>query len=268
MILTYIHSADHQDTDKFCSQVLFGNELITEYINEHFVFWIGDISTIEGYVMANQLRATTHPHLSVIHPNGTIIETFSGSRSYLQLMQEFTVLEQLPLFQEIQENNRQNELSQQQLAVDRMLREEQEEAYQASLRADREREEALRKEREEAEAKKREEEEKIRLEAQKEEEKKQLFEQKLKNLPPEPKEGDVLSLAFRLPNGKRLQRKFSIDNPVQTLYDYVDTHPDTPQTEYSYTLISNFPKKQYPASNTPLKDSGVPNHTVLDIIYD
>jgi len=34
MILTYIHSADHQDTDKFCSQVLFGNELITEYINE------------------------------------------------------------------------------------------------------------------------------------------------------------------------------------------------------------------------------------------
>jgi len=76
-------------------------------------------------------------------------------------------------------------------------------------------------------------------------------------------------LAFRLPNGKRLQRKFAADNSVQVLYDYIDTHPDNPNEDHHpYSLFSSFPKRNFPASEISLKEANVPNHTVLDLIYD
>ena len=154
--------------------------------------------------------------------------------------------------------------------MDRMLREEQEQAYQVSLQADRDREQQERQEREVEEALKREEEERERLEAQKEIEKKELFSKKLKSLPAEPTSGDILSLAFRLPHGKRLQRKFDTSNSVEVLYDFIDTHPEFPaeQVDFTYTLISNYPKKEFPRSSLSLKESGVPNNTVLEMKFD
>lgn len=150
-----------------------------------------------------------------------------------------------------------------------MLREEQEQAYQASLAADREREQQRQQKIAEEEKKKEEEEKNRLLQEQKEQEAQNIIQKKLDNLPPEPTTGDVLSLAFRLPGGKRLQRKFSADNSVQVLYDYIDTHPDNPNKQFAaYTLSSNFPKKCFPPASDSLKDAGVPNNTVLDFIYD
>ena len=62
--------------------------------------------------MSQQLRVTTFPHLSVVHHNGTIIETFPGFRTDLELIQELTNLEQLPIFQNIQESSRRQEAEQ------------------------------------------------------------------------------------------------------------------------------------------------------------
>lgn len=52
--------------------------------------------------------ATTYPHISIIHPNGTIVAQFSGYRSDQQLLQELTDLEELPLLQMINENQVRN----------------------------------------------------------------------------------------------------------------------------------------------------------------
>ena len=77
-----------------------------------------------------------------------------------------------------------------------------------------------------------------------------------------------MSLAFRLPNGKRLKRKFSPTDPVQVLYDYVDTHPEFDnEVQAEYSLESNYPKKSFPASDQTLEEAGVPNNTVLEMIY-
>lgn len=156
-----------------------------------------------------------------------------------------------------------------QLAVDRMLREEQEQAYQASLAADRELE-VQRQQKLAEEEKKREEEETARLlQEQKEREAQNTLETKKSRLPQEPSSGEILSLAFRLPNGKRLQRKFAADNSVQVLYDFIDTHPDNPNKKFDpYTLSSNFPKQSFPPSNISLQNAGIPNHSVLDFIFD
>ena len=156
-----------------------------------------------------------------------------------------------------------------QLEIDRILREEQEQAYQESLAQDRERAQLQEQLLLEEERRKREEEEKQQEQERREREKKLELKRKKENLPPEPTSGEILSLAFRMPNGKRLQRKFAAENAVQVLYDFIDTHPDNPNENHlPYSLFSSFPKKHFVASNSTLKEAGVPNHTVLDLIYD
>merc|ERR1712232_529399 len=137
VIMVYIHSSDHQDTHKFNSTVLFNNDLIREYINEHFILWIGDVSTIEGYKLAQELVVTTYPHISIVHPNGNVISQQAGYINDLELIQMFTNLEQEPIIQGLQTDTEE----QNQITMDRILREEQEQAYKDSLEADRKREE-------------------------------------------------------------------------------------------------------------------------------
>ena len=96
-----------------------------------------------------------------------------------------------------------------------MLREEQDRAYRASLEADREKERELKEKLEEEERKrKEEEEEKRRLEEEKESQKRK-FELKKNSIPSIPSEGEIVNLAFQLPNGKRLKRPFSASTQIQ-----------------------------------------------------
>lgn len=116
------------------------------------------------------------------------------------------------------------------------LRNEQDEAYEASLALDRRKEE-------EARMKVEEEERLIQEKNRMEEERKMLLARKAEVLPEEPEEGTegIVACVVRLPDGRRVARKFLRVHPVSHLFDWVDlqeqVHPST------YRLIAQYPKR-------------------------
>ena len=58
-----------------------------------------------------------------------------------------------------------------------------------------------------------------------EEVKKEKLAMSLSNLPEEPAQDDksAVKLAMKMPTGERVERRFSKDDKVQTLYDFVDS---------------------------------------------
>lgn len=143
--------------------------------------------------------------------------------------------------------------------MDRLLREEQDQELQRSLEADRERE-LQRKKAAEAEA----EEERKRLEeaqqaemAVAEEERKRIEaaeivaarrEKKSAILSPEP-EADVTGVALirvRLPNGIAEQRRFLSSDPLEKIYDWVDSLDS--HNHLKYALATTYPRKVFKGS--------------------
>lgn len=58
-------------------------EPITRYIDEHFVLWVGNIRDKEGYILTNELRATTYPFLAIVSANtggsrGELLQRLEG----------------------------------------------------------------------------------------------------------------------------------------------------------------------------------------------
>lgn len=80
-----------------------------------------------------------------------------------------------------------------------------------------------------------------------EKEAKERLKLRKQSLPPEPQEGEgIITFAFRLLNGEKVVRKFLKSNPIQLLFDYVETL-DNLELEQDITtakidLILNFPK--------------------------
>ena len=192
------------------------------------------------------------------------MEQLQGFRTDLELIQELTSLEQL--FADAEGEYQEGQQDREQIEIDRILREEQEAAYQTALATDRQREEAVREAKEAEENLQREEARRLREEKEKEESLKTQLETRRRNLSPEPT-GEGINLAFRLTNGKRLKRKFAPNQPISALYDFVDTHSDNDlDASVSYTFESNYPKRSFPPSSSTLVEMQVPNNTVLEMI--
>lgn len=122
----------------------------------------------------------------------------------------------------------------------RSIRAEQDSAFEESLALDRAKEESRRSE------------EMRRLKAQQEEKLREQRlaerrEQKRRRIPAPPpielKEG-VREIVFRLPDGKRLQRRFRDSDTIGDLYDYVEVEADG-ITEGSFELLQPFPKATF-----------------------
>ena len=127
---------------------------------------------------------------------------------------------------------------------DRQLREQQDRAYQDSQRRDRERIEARRAERDEAErvrreeGARREEERRIQAERERQESINRLRSQwrrwmRRSVIPPEPRGGNNIRLAIRLPFSGRVVRSFPSGSTVTALYAFADsqTIPSTMQPQ-------------------------------------
>jgi hypothetical protein len=183
----------------------------------------------------------------------------------------------------------------------RLLREEQDEEYERALQHDREREEKERKQREEAEAeeRKRQQEEDDRRKQQEERERKlrERRERALANLTEEPEllqstpssvsqlsgngaaspaaSGETASssspssssspvtVAVKLPSGKRSKRRFFPSDQVSALYDFVESHGEVDLLEYA--LVQSYPRKDVPARETgcSLADAGIGKSALL-----
>ena len=66
-LVVYIHSPNHEDSDRFVREVLC-HEHVVSYLNENTVFWSGSISTNEPYQLSGMLKATSFPYMCMMIP--------------------------------------------------------------------------------------------------------------------------------------------------------------------------------------------------------
>ncbi|XP_026321620.1 FAS-associated factor 2 [Hyposmocoma kahamanoa] len=141
------------------------------------------------------------------------------------------------------------------------LRASQDEAYAESLAADQEKER-----RRAADRAARQQQEKELLLKQQQEERRKLDVVSARKaiaarLSPEPSTGfDTVMLLIRLPDGERLQRRFNIKQTTQELYDYVFSHPESPE---EFEMTTNFPKRIVPRGTVNLFEVGLKDRDVL-----
>jgi len=74
-----------------------------------------------------------------------------------------------------------------------------------------------------------------------------------------PKGANISELIFRMPDGTRLERRFTKTIPVKTVYSFLQS-----KGVKDKTLISTFPRKEYPSSLQTLEEAGLyPGMTLI-----
>ena len=64
-LLVYLHSKDHQETDRFCRRTLADPQVV-QYVNSNMLMWACSVDTLEGYRVSQSLRENTYPFVAVI----------------------------------------------------------------------------------------------------------------------------------------------------------------------------------------------------------
>jgi len=154
-------------------------------------------------------------------------------------------------------------------------------AFEESLRIDREKEEQRIQEEKKIqddlerlrmgrlEKEKLEEEERLRverekqLEVKKKEESLQRKEQISLLLPSEPERGDdIISLMVRLHCGKKITRRFRLDDPIKFLFMYVDTQV----TVDAFELGLSYPQRKLEDNGESFREAQIPNNAVFYVM--
>eukprot|EP01038_Epipyxis_sp_PR26KG_P014982 gene14982-20155_t len=249
-LLVYLHSPIHEDTNRFCRQVLSSNSLIN-LTNQHAVVWAGSVWYPEAYGLCTQLKASAFPFLALLLcQSNRVVQRVDLIQGY---MEERELVDRL----QTSINRHNGEINRQRLETMRRdeaahLREQQDREYRESMEADsREERRRLQQEREaellENERKAREE-----LEQAVELSKKLTQEDKMRKLNeyfishPEPAQGsskDISEIRFQLPNGMKLTRRFLKFDQVQVIFDFLTLHfgqSNSPIVNFS--VSKNYPK--------------------------
>ena len=64
-LLVYLHSEEHQDTERFCAATL-ADPRVAEYVGENMLFWGCSAGRPEGCRVSEALRECAYPFLAVI----------------------------------------------------------------------------------------------------------------------------------------------------------------------------------------------------------
>lgn len=269
LLLVYVHSDGHQDTARFCTEVLCSDGL-KAIVDENFVFWGCDVATKDGLALGIQLEATTYPFMAVLTCTGdkiALVSKMEGFRDVNQLISQLLdVMGRFgPLLVAAKSDHEERILR-------RMQLEEQDRAYQEALRRDRERELEKQRALEEQQAK----EEQSRREEQearaKLERRKELKATRLRNLAPEPDAHSGALVRFKFPSGHQCQRRFHESDTVESLYVFVFGLDDDllPRNEclaepeqFGFTLATPYPKKVLTAEQTVREAGLCPQALVL-----
>merc|ERR1719242_778431 len=65
-LLVYLHCEDHQDTDRFCREVLSSQTVIQQIQDLNILFWSCSVRRAEGYKVSQALRENSYPFLALI----------------------------------------------------------------------------------------------------------------------------------------------------------------------------------------------------------
>ncbi|KIM56559.1 hypothetical protein SCLCIDRAFT_237095 [Scleroderma citrinum Foug A] len=255
-------SEEHDDVPVFKRTTLTDPKLVRMMNDNNFVVWGGDVRDRIPWDAAQKLQATTYPFVAflALQPRRNVTPTSSSSSSPVLTVlsrhygrsvpdsaptsaQSLIIHLEQQLLPRVTPFLTRHKAQLKERERDRQLREQQDRAYQDSQRRDRERIEARRRaEREEAERVRREEdarrEEERRIQAERE---RQESINRLRSqwrrwmrravIPPEPRGGENIRLAIRLPLSGRVVRSFPSSSTVTALYAFADsqTIPSTMQ---------------------------------------
>lgn len=262
-LLVYLHSSEHQDTDKFCRSTMT-NDGFREYVNGNMLFWGANVRSQEGNRVSRALRETTYPFLALICLRDNRMNVVGRMEGLMNVDGYVSLLARL-----IEDNEPAlvaARVDRQERSHAQQLRDEQDEAYYESVRADQEKE---RKKREEEDKKRQEEENKRKKKEARQNRAESIarerVDRKLK-VPEEPESShpDAIRVLMKLSNGKRLERRFLKSHPLQALYDFVFCDEESPA---EFVLVSNFPRKVYAldssSENQTLEDAGIETNATL-----
>ncbi|KAI8913963.1 hypothetical protein DFJ77DRAFT_55584 [Powellomyces hirtus] len=254
-LVAYLHSAEHDDTDAFCRRTLCAPELAPELTRRNVLLWGGDIRNTEAFQVSNILGASRYPFLAIIAPHQSrlsIVDRKEGPCSAADIVSSLTtVMERMdPELATLRAERQAREQT-------RLIREQQDEAYQASLRADKEKqrkasEEQARKDRERRRSSQREQ-ALLDLTARK----KARIAQLVADLPPEPPAStpNTTYLSIRLPGGSRALRRFHETDTVRQLYEFVETRELDPiPINRDFVVVGVFPRKEFNEPEKTLKE--------------
>ena len=210
-LLVYPYYPQHPSTISFCENIL-ATSGFSEFVNENFISWAAEMDDELAILLDEICGIKEHPTLLVLgelegvqssiqianiqgikDPDQLIVELLSASDHFHRLVEISEQPVQISEYQQfMQKQNQEFEESLKKDQEKERIREEEELAKQI------------------AEMELKEEEERLELEKQ------AKLEDLLSSIPPEPQEGEknTTKLNIRLPNGKRLERRF---NEMDTL---------------------------------------------------
>ncbi len=295
-LIVYLQSNEHDDTIFFDKNTLMNKDVLDFLKNHDMLVWGASVKESEGFQVAYALQATTFPFIAIIAPINTSNNNnnnnnnntntndqseVNGARSMSVLGRIQGLVSPMKLIQKLGSLVERHEPTlialrheQQDREISRIIRQQQDAAYQTSLQADRTREETLRRQHEEEERQQ----EQERLEKEEMKKKQELRKSYIiwrgKHLQKEPRtksssgEVNYARVSFRLASGERIFRRFAADCDVEELYAFIECYrngaiPDLPgssssrlnldanfeppadyEHEYTFELVSPMPRER------------------------
>jgi FAS-associated factor 2 len=222
-LLVYLHSPMHEDSDRFCRQVLC-SQTLRDLASQQMVTWVGKVWDPEAYGLSTQLRASSFPFVALLVCQSNrvvqIAERLQGCTDERALVEKLRgAMDQFNtvLSASRAEAARRDEASR--------LRQEQDREYLESAEEDRRMEERARLERIE-----REEREEAARQAQELAEAVEMSRQltEADNLrkrreavlanPEPPVSSEVSTVRFQLPRGTKVTRRFNKFDKAQVIF--------------------------------------------------
>ena len=223
MLVIYICSS--QVSFGYTVQVLCNQSAVGVLAQSYFI-WAVDKETSDGRVAEKLLRSSEYPCLSIISVQDVskpvVLATLQGYSSQEQVL-GFLLAQVTPL---VPRNPRQAEYER-----ERQLRAVQDQEL-------REAEIALKERARQGALKAEEEQRKRQMENEEKQRKEELRQEKINEIGPEPEPTDPGSafVSFRLPNGSKIERRFSKLRSVQLLYDFLEVNG-----HFKVEILSGFP---------------------------
>ncbi len=226
-LVVYLHSPMHEDTSKFCQQVLCNPE-IAEHCDRTALTWAGQVWDSEAYFLSQQLRVSTYPFMAILMPKSeTVVEIADrvqgkiGASSLLARLRN--------VMRTFEGHLNQVRQAEQRRRADSLLREEQDREFRESEAQDR-RNRELREQEEREERQRAEQEARAQREAAQAEEaaataKASSIESKKAAMPTEPMaSADVATVRFQLPTNAKVTRRFKRDALVKDMHDWLEVY--------------------------------------------
>jgi len=224
---------------------LMSSSQVCSFINENFVFCLLDAENLDNLNLPLEMviPPIEFPYMGILYRNeiGEILLVDKPKSDAVESPETFIfyLTNLLEKKGNLLDQDRQSKII---LDYNRKLREEQEQEFNASLAADQQ-QSILKKEQESKENE-------DRLFSMMETElHNSILQEKNKKLEqfsssePEQDDPNAATLIFRMPDGRKIQRRFYIHEPLQTIFDFLNALVD--DNISNYDIISNFPKKVY-----------------------